>query len=385
MRPVYIHSVGINNALGEDAASIRDRIFSVISSPLEPYRELISKKSTFVGRVRAVLPELPAQFQNVDSRTNQLLVQAVRQIQIPIQSQIAKYGPHRVGVVLGTSTSGILEGESGFKMQLQNTGAIQYSRQEIGNCAPFLASYLGIQGPAYTISTACSSSKKAIASGRRLIQSGICDAVIVGGVDSLCELTLNGFDALESVSTEVCNPFSVNRDGINIGEGAAVFLISRDAADVLICGVGEASDGYHISAPDPAGRGAEIAIRQALEEARLAPQDMGYVNLHGTATPKNDEMESGIMRRIFGPEVISSSTKPVIGHTLGAAGAQELAFCYWSLLDKRIPPHIWDQQADPALPKLRFAKLGDRLDKPYTMSNSFAFGGNNASVVLGKA
>jgi 3-oxoacyl-[acyl-carrier-protein] synthase-1 len=237
----------------------------------------------------------------------------------------------------------------------------------------------------YTVSTACSSSANAFASAQRLFASGRCDAAVVGGGDSLCRLTLNGFDSLESLSSGVCNPFSANRNGLNIGEGACVFLVTREPSGIRLCGIGESSDGYHVSAPDPSGRGAEAAIRGAIAQAELTPKDVGYVNLHGTATPKNDAMESGVVSRVLG-EVPCSSTKPLIGHTLGAAGAQELGLC-WLLLSelnetRRLPKHLWDGVQDPSMPQLNFVEDDERFTRDVFVSNSFAFGGSNTAIAI---
>jgi 3-oxoacyl-[acyl-carrier-protein] synthase-1 len=179
---------------------------------------------------------------------------------------------------------------------------------EIGTVAPFAAAALDIHGPAFTISTACTSSAKAFVSARRLLQLHLCDAVVVGGVDSLCELTVQGFASLESTSAVRANPMSRNRCGINVGEGAAVFLMSRDEGPVVLAGVGESSDAHHISAPDPHGAGGEIALRAALADAGLAPADIAYVNLHATATRKNDDMEAHLMARVFEDGVAASGT-----------------------------------------------------------------------------
>jgi 3-oxoacyl-[acyl-carrier-protein] synthase-1 len=264
-----------------------------------------------------------------------------------------------------------------------------YRQQELGSAAQFAARYLGLEGPRYTISTACSSSAKAFASAQRLLVAGRCDAAIVGGADSLCRLTLNGFDALESLARDVCNPFSLNRKGINIGEGACVFVLTREAGPIRLCGVGESSDGYHMSAPDPTGKGAELAIRAALAQAGVTTADVGYVNLHGTATPKNDEMESQVIARVFGCSTPCASTKALIGHTLGAAGAQELGLC-WLLLSeanaqRRLPPHVWDGVRDPALDAIDLVGPGVHWRQDVFVSNSFAFGGSNTTVAIGRA
>jgi 3-oxoacyl-[acyl-carrier-protein] synthase-1 len=261
-----------------------------------------------------------------------------------------------------------------------------YTRQELGNTAMFVARACGVRGPAYTISTACSSSGKVFASAARLIETGLCDAVLVGGADSLCRLTVNGFASLEAIAKDYCNPFSRNRDGINIGEGAAVFLMSREPGAVALRGVGESSDAHHISAPDPAGTGAVQAMRLALAQAGLTPGDIGYVNLHGTATRLNDVMEGQAVASVFGADVGCSSTKALTGHMLGAAGACEAAFLWLALrqADGALPPHIWDGDADAEIPPLRFVEKNGGGPCTAMLSNSFAFGGSNVAVVLAR-
>jgi 3-oxoacyl-[acyl-carrier-protein] synthase-1 len=321
-----------------------------------------------------------------------LLACALDQIRAAVTAERERVGPHRVGVVLGTSTSGIAAGEDAAEALARDgrmPSEYHYRQQEIGTAADLAAQYLGLIGPRFTISTACSSSAKAFASGRRLIESGRCDAVVVGGSDSLCRLTLNGFDALEALAPGVCNPFSANRRGINIGEGACAFLLSREPAAIRLCGVGESSDGYHMSAPDPEGRGAELALRSALEQAGVAPEHVGYVNLHGTATPKNDEMESRVIARVLGSSVPCTSTKPLLGHMLGAAGAAEVGLCWLLLSDlnqeRRLPRHVWDGRHDPDLPEINLLDDDARWERDVFASNSFAFGGSNATVVIGRA
>jgi 3-oxoacyl-[acyl-carrier-protein] synthase-1 len=253
-----------------------------------------------------------------------------------------------------------------------------------------LATELGLAGPAYVHSSACASSAKAIASAARLIRMGACDAVLTGGVDSFCAFTVAGFAALESVSETRCNPLSVHRNGINIGEGAALFLMSREPATVALRGWGESSDGHHISAPDPAGGGARQAIEQALSRAGIGPTQIDYVNLHGTATVQNDAMESRVIHSLFGSAVPVSSTKPFTGHALGAAGAIEAGLCWLAMQDDnsggKLPPHLWDGVRDPALPALNVVDSGSCLGRPlrWALSNSFAFGGANAALVLGR-
>ena len=229
-----------------------------------------------------------------------------------------------------------------------------------------------------------------MASAARLIRMGLCDAVVTGGVDSLCAFTVAGFAALESVSAARCNPLSANRKGINIGEGAALFLMTAEPAAVALCGWGESSDGHHMSAPDPAGGGARIAMAQALARAGLEPAQVDYINLHGTATRQNDAVECLAVHELFSDQVPVSSTKPLTGHTLGAAAAVEAALCWLAMQDDNaeglLPPHLWDGVPDPALPALNLVAPGARLGRPlrWALSNSFAFGGSNATLVLGR-
>ncbi len=294
-----------------------------------------------------------------------------------------------MGIVLGSSTTGIQRAESAFKARLSNGAwpdGYDYARQEPGDPALFLASILGVNGPTYTVSTACTSGAKAMASAARLIQAGLCDAVVCGGADTLCELTVNGFAALEATSSRICNPFSRNRDGINIGEGAALFLLSREPAALRLAGWGESSDAYHVSAPDPDGIGAEGSVRQALDHAGLTPGDVGYLNLHGTATRLNDAMEARMVDRVFGGGLPCGSTKALTGHMLGAAGSCEAAFVALALLrGGALPPHVWDGERDPDLPWIELVPaVGGRSDSRYMMSCSYAFGGNNIALILGR-
>jgi 3-oxoacyl-[acyl-carrier-protein] synthase-1 len=201
---------------------------------------------------------------------------------------------------------------------------------------------------------------------------------------------VNGFNALESISSELMNPMSINRKGLNIGEGAAVFIMSRDPAPIALLGAGEASDAYHFTAPDPKGVGASLAIRDALTDAGIKIDDLCYLNLPGTATQKYDDRESNVVSSVLSPHIPSSSTKPLTGHTLGAAGAIEAAFCWLVLSDYNtngvLPPHIWDGKVDANLPAITLVEKGRKLKGPkYAMSNSFAFGGSNASLILGEA
>ncbi len=388
MKRTYLHALGIVNALGADVASVRAGLYAGSTQGMGERDDLIAGRNVRVGEVKTKLPRLETSLHDYASRNNQLLRAALDQIRPEIDAAIARHGAARIGIVLGTSTAGIAEGEQAVAARLTSGSfptSYDYRQQEISSPGEYLRRALGVTGPSWTVSTACTSSAKALSSARRLLDTGLCDAVIVGGVDTLCRLTLNGFGALESVSKGLCRPLSRNRDGINIGEGAAVFLMSREPGPVCVLGIGESSDAFHISGPDPEGRGAELAMRQALTAVDAYAVD--YLNLHGTATPQNDLMESHAVHRVFGPSVPCSSTKPLVGHTLGAAGATELAFC-WMLLTEpgatQLPPHVWDGEVDPALAPLYLSEAGERRLCRITASNSFAFGGNNICVVLGR-
>ncbi len=388
----YLPELGIINALGANRASVLRNLLAGDQSGMQRAGPFLTGRSGVVGQVRDPLVHIPDTLAEFDCRNNQLLATAAEQIRAGIDGLRARYGPDRIAIVIGTSTSGIAAGEEAAH-EIAATGAMpssyHYRQQEIGAAAEFLARYMELDGPRYTISTACSSSAKAFAAARRLLAAGMADAAIVGGADSLCQLTTNGFDALESMSAGICKPFSVNRDGINVGEGAALFLMTPDEAPIRVAGIGESSDAYHVSAPEPSGQGAELAIRAALDDAGTDAGAIGYVNLHGTATPKNDEMESCVVDRVFGTDMPCSSTKSQIGHTLGAAGAQEIGLC-WLLLDesnedRRLPAHLWDGEVDPELAPIRLTGDGEHWDRGLFMSNSFAFGGSNVSVVIGDA
>lgn len=383
--------MGLVNALGRKPDEVAAHLLAGDTSGMVLEGNWLPGRSARVGRVRGELPGIPEPLRHFASRTNQLLLAALPPILPALESVLLRHGRSRVAVLIGTSNSGIEEGtravvEAGVDQPL--LPSYHYAQQELGTPALFLANYLGVSGPAYGISTACTSSAKVFSAGVRLLEAGVCDAALVGGSDGLAQLTVSGFTALESTDEALTNPMSRNRRGINIGEGAALFLLTRDAAPVQLLGVGESSDAHHISAPHPEGLGAELAMRAALEAAGITPGEVDYLNLHGTATPKNDEMEALAVARVFPDGVALSSTKPMTGHLLGAAGSTEAALCWLALQHGKMPPHVWDGQADPALPTLDLVKPGrtfTRTRRRVCMSNSFAFGGNNACVLIGDA
>ncbi|MCS3512958.1 MULTISPECIES: beta-ketoacyl-[acyl-carrier-protein] synthase family protein [Pseudomonas] len=384
----YLNALGVICALGRGQAEVSRSLFAGDCSGMRAESGWVPERTLPVGSVHGELATIPTELGQQSSRNNQLLLEAALQIEGEIRQAIHRYGASRVGIVLGTSTSGIDEASRGIAQYLRDRhfpSDYDYQQQELSAPANFLADWLQLSGPTYVISTACTSSARALMSAQRLLDLGVCDAVLCGGVDSLCKLTLNGFGALEAVSNARCNPFSVNRNGINIGEAAVLFLMTKTPAAIALLGSGASCDAHHISAPEPTGKGALQAMRKALASAKVQPGQIGYLNLHGTATQHNDAMESLAVASLFPEGVACSSTKPMSGHTLGAAGALEAAFCWLSLAHGRVPPHVWDGQADPTLPALRWALSGETLEKPCLMSNSFAFGGNNVSLIIAEA
>ncbi|WP_313483484.1 beta-ketoacyl-[acyl-carrier-protein] synthase family protein [Stutzerimonas kunmingensis] len=394
----YLNALGVICALGSGKAEVAGRLFAGDTSGMQVHPQPVAGRRLPVGAARCALPALPCDDPRHATRNNQLLLAAALEIESDIRTAISRYGQNRIGVVLGTSTTGIQEAAQGIAGLLHD-GAFppgyHYAHQELAAPASFLGEWLQLAGPCYSISTACTSSARALLSAKRLLDAGLCDAVLCGGVDSLSDLTLQGFSALEATSETLCNPFSHNRNGINIGEAAVLFLMTRDTdgeADIALLGGAASSDAHHISAPDPDGLGALSAMRQALARANCTPEQIAYLNLHGTATPHNDAMESVAVAALFPHGVPCSSSKPLTGHTLGAAGALEAAFCWLSLSplnpDQQLPPHRWDGEPDPALPALNLVAAGIRMNptRPRRMmSNSFAFGGNNISLILGDA
>jgi 3-oxoacyl-[acyl-carrier-protein] synthase-1 len=398
-RTCYLAALGLINAIGHGKGEVAHRLFAGDTSGVVLEDGWLPQRAARVGKVRSALPVIPQRWARDDSRNNALLLAALAEIRDEVDAQIERYGRDRVAVVLGTSTSGIGEGEAAVAQRAQHgawPARYHYQQQEIGRIAPFLAEYLGLTGPVLTVSTACTASGRALVSARNFLHAGLCDAVVVGGADALCKLTVGGFTALESTSDMLMNPMSRNRRGINVGEGAAIFVLTRERTQehaIALLGIGESSDAHHISAPDPTGAGAVAAMRGALRDARISYAQVAYVNLHATATPKNDEMESRAMAEVFAEGVSCSGTKPMTGHILGAAAATELAFCWLALSpqwnpDARLPPHCWDGERDAALPPLQLITQPTHFShqrNAVMMSNSFAFGGSNVSIVLGRA
>lgn len=392
--PCRLRALGLVTSLGTSHDEVWRRLLAGDRSSVCPRDDLIPGQTRLFGSVTAPLAAIPDSLAELRCRNNALALTALEPIAAEVREALERHGPERVAVVVGTSTSGMGDAEAAFRARAQ-TGSLPdeftLGQLEFGGLSEFLQRVTGACGPSYTLSTACSAGGKALIAARTLLELEICDAVIAGAADSLCRLTANGFNELHALSAGHTNPMGRKRDGINIGEGAALFLVTRERGGVQLLGAGESSDAHHISAPDPTGLGAEACMRGALEDARLAPEAIAYLNLHGTGTPLNDAMESAAVARVLGTMTPCSSTKPLVGHTLGASAAIEAAFC-WLMLANRdgrellAPPHCWDGEVDPALPPLALVKPGTRLRAGASaalMSNSFAFGGSNCALILG--
>jgi 3-oxoacyl-[acyl-carrier-protein] synthase-1 len=362
-------------------------------SGLRPCDFLDAGLSTYIGRVDG-LEETPitGELSLFDCRNNRLAQMALRQdgFEQAVAAARERYGAQRMGVIIGTSTSGILETELAYRRRDPETGALPptFSYQHTHNTfsvADFTRRYLALAGPSLAISTACSSSTKVFASAQRLIDSGLCDAVVVGGVDSLCLTTLYGFSSLELVSDLPCRPADARRNGISIGEAGGFALLERSrAGEVALLGYGESTDAYHMSSPHPEGRGATLAMRRALERAGIAPDRIDYINLHGTATRANDIAEDRAIVGLFGNATPSSSIKGWTGHTLGAAGIVNAIVSCLCIREGFAPASLNTEMLDP---EIAGWILLDELERPidYVLSNAFGFGGNNASLVFGPA
>jgi 3-oxoacyl-[acyl-carrier-protein] synthase-1 len=383
------------NALGTDRDTIWRRAVAGDQSGFAPRPELAAGRDWLLGAIDdAELPVIPAALARFACRNNAFTLAALLQIEDAVRDAVRTVGPDRVGVVMGTSTSGSAECEAAL-MYARDHGELLpgfcYEQLELGGAAGFLAELLDLRGPALSISTACSSGARALASARSLLAAGVCDAVLAGGSDSLCGLTTHGFASLKALAPGITNPFSRNREGLTLGEGAALFLVTRDAGGIQLLGVGESSEAHHISSPEPEGRGAAAAMREALADAGVAPADVAYLNLHGTGTRLNDSMESRAVAEVLGTAVPSSSTKPLVGHCLGAAGAIELGLC-WLAQDAALRtgwlpllPHRYDGAADPELAPIRLVGEAESVAadaSAVVMTNSFGFGGNNCTLVI---
>jgi 3-oxoacyl-[acyl-carrier-protein] synthase-1 len=341
---------------------------------------------TAVGAVYSPLPELPSELRPWSTRLACMCAQLVAQLDEPLRRARARWRPERIGVLLGTSTGGAQSTERAYR-QFVAEGSFpdgyDFLRQHtFGAALHVVATLTGAKGPAWMVSTACTSSAKPLASAARLIAAGVIDAAIVGGVDTLCTMTLSGFESLQALDRRPCRPFHKDRAGVSIGEGGALALVERQGdARVLVEGVGETSDCYHISAPHPEGAGARAAMLEALAFAGRRPEDVDHINAHGTGTRLNDTAEAKAIRSVFAAPIPVVSTKGFTGHTLGAAGAIEFGFAALAVEEGWIPPSLHADELDPEI-GLVVPQAVVRGTFRRVLSNSFAFGGNNVSVLV---
>ncbi|MBK8524008.1 MAG: beta-ketoacyl-[acyl-carrier-protein] synthase family protein [Betaproteobacteria bacterium] len=385
----YTASTCLGRGLDATRAALQDG-----RSGLAPCAFETVKLDTWIGEVAGVDAQmLPAALSRYDCRNNRLALLGLQTdgFDEAVRAAIARHGRQRVGIFVGTSTSGILQTELAYRRRDPVTGALpdDFNYRCTHNSfslAEFTRDYFGLEGMAMAISTACSSSAKVFAAAARQLALGTIDAAIVGGVDTLCLTTLYGFASLELTSSRPCRPYDAARNGISIGEGAAFALLERadiaQKGSVLLLGAGESSDAYHMSAPHPEGLGARLAMEAALRSAGLATADIGYINLHGTATPANDAAEGKAVAALFGNRVPCSSTKGATGHTLGAAGAVEAAICALALTDGLLPGSPGTESPDPAI-AVDYLLHGRAGQAHHALSNSFGFGGSNCSLIFG--
>ena len=364
--------LGIVSALGSGKVETLERLLKGDASGMKPVSGLFGGDATVFGFAPDGVVSKDA-ISAAGTRIGALVDAAMEQLR-PAMDEVRREVPSsRIGAVVGTSNSTMEE-------FTDNPDKI-----DMAYPAERLKDKWGVGGPAWSVSTACSSSGKVFASARRLIADGLCDAVIVGGADAYTRTVVEGFHSLEALSPAPTRPLAADRCGINLGEGAALFILRKaqsDEAGVCLAGVGESSDAHHLTAPDPEGRGAEASMRAALADAGLEPSEIDYINLHGTGTTYNDSMECAAVRRVFGDQAPCSSTKPFTGHCLGAAGAIEAALCWLAIRNGcGMPPHIVDG-VDRALAPFPVPQVGDRSPVRTALSNSFAFGGSNATVIL---
>ncbi|WP_333688440.1 beta-ketoacyl-[acyl-carrier-protein] synthase family protein [Methylococcus capsulatus] len=395
MVPILISAFTVTSSLGCGQEST----FHALTNGecgLIPCRFETVALNTFVGEVagvdRVVIPPGLSAF---DCRNNRLALLGLTQdgFADAVRGAVGRFGTRRVGVFIGTSTSGMLETELAYRRRDPDSGALPADFDYGGthNCfsaGAFVRAYFGIEGPAVVVSSACSSSAKVFGNAARMIQAGLIDAAVVGGVDSLCLTTLYGFNSLELLSPRPCRPFDARRDGISIGEAAAFALLQRTPDDagpdaLFLLGIGESSDAHHMSAPHPEGLGAKAAIGAALASAGLSPAQIGYVNLHGTGTRANDAAEALAVQAVFGNAVACSSTKGSTGHTLGAAGAVEAVISLLAIRHGFMPAGVNTGILERGF-ELDYVRSSRHARLEAVLSNSFGFGGSNCALVFGR-
>ncbi|OQW72117.1 MAG: beta-ketoacyl-[acyl-carrier-protein] synthase II [Proteobacteria bacterium ST_bin11] len=391
MSPIAVRAYQCVSAGGDDVEALYASLIANRTC-LKPLTLFAIPFDTLVGEVTSGLPAIRSSLQAYDCRNARLALKALNQggFRVDVERAVANYGAARVGLILGTSTSGIYDSENAYA-RLQQDGVMprdfHFTKVQTAQAtAEFLQLELGLRGPCYAISTACSSSAKALAAAQRLLNSDCCDAVLVAGVDSLCRLTLRGFNSLQLISAEACRPMDAERKGINIGEGAALLLLEKSRAENAdrsrLVAVGESSDAHHMSAPHPDGLGAAAAMAQALRLAGRDVSEVDYINLHATASTLNDLSEARAVASVFPDPPPCSGVKGLFGHTLGAAGAVETVVSLLALERGFLPGNCGLLNPDPECQFPVLAAPDLQVQPRLILSNAFGFGGNNASVLL---
>ena len=396
MRPLVLSNFTATSCIGRGTAQTLESLVGERSG-LAPCRFETVRLDTHVGEVADVdAQSLPPQWRRYDCRNNRLAEIGLQQdgFADAVEEAARRYGRARVGLFLGTSTAGILETELAYRARDPLTGALPEAFDYAGthntfSVADYVRRRMRLEGPAVVVSCACASSAKVFGAAYRMIEAGLIDAALVGGVDSLCLTTLYGFHSLQLCAAGPCRPFDVARDGISIGEAAAFAVLERPSSrtasdDVLLLGVGESNDAYHMSAPHPEGRGARRAMEAALLDARLEPGAIDYINLHGTGTPTNDRSESHAVTSVFGVSTPCSSTKGATGHALGAAGALEGVISALALQHSLMPGGVNTAHLDETL-TARYICHNRSAALTRVLTNSFGFGGTNCTLILGRA
>jgi len=393
MQPLYVTGLSIASALGAGLeptfAALREGRSGLRRNDFEPF-----PPPTWIGRVDGLeSAPVAGELARFDCRNNRLAQLALDQdgFDEAVARARERHGAARIAVLLGTTTSGILETELAYRRggEVEKLLAARDYAATHGmfSLTEFVRRRLGLEGPAATVSNACASSAKVFAQAQRLVEADICDAAVVGGVDSLCLTTLYGFRSLELLSEAPCRPCDERRDGISIGEAGGFALLEkappRGREAVALLGYGESSDGYHMSSPHPGGKGALLAMKDALARAEVRPDEIDYVNLHGTGTPANDRAEDAALHALFGGAARASSTKGWTGHTLGAAGIVEAAVSVLCIERGFVPGTLNTERPDPALHTRIVLESEDRPLRR-VLSNSFGFGGNNCSLLFGR-
>lgn len=388
-KPLGISAWTATSALGRGRAALAEALLAERTG-LRHRRFESCTIDCWIGEVGGLDDPLPDALAAWDCRNNRLALLGMQQdgFEAAVSHARARYGDDRIGVFMGTSTAGILAAELAYRARDRERNLLpsgfDHARTSCTySIGGFVRAALGLQGVSAVLSTACSSSAKVFASARRAIDSGFCDAAVVGGVDSLCLTTLHGFNSLQLVSRDLCRPADAGRNGISIGEAAGFALLERGDHDLALIGDGESSDAYHMSTPDPQGRGAVAAMNAALERAGLDAKHIDYVNLHGTATPANDAAEDRAVCAALGTEVPVSSTKGWTGHVLGAAGIVEAAIALTCVEQGFIPRSLNTRKVDPAL-HAKVVMESRTSGVRRVMSNSFGFGGSNCTLILGR-